>query len=211
MPRKKENEMFNNKFKLMLDGTAGGGGTGTQTSPAPKTGDDGKGGATQQPATPLTYDAWLEKQPDDVKALLDTNVKGLKSALDSERGTREKLERELRTMAKAAEAGSEAQKKLTEMADEMSETDRRADFYDSAHKAGVGNLKLAYTVAVQEELFDSKGRVNFEAMKKDYPELFGATSRKIIKGNAGDGTEEEPPKTGGMNDFIRAGAGRKVG
>lgn len=159
-----------------------------------------------EPQTPLSYDAWLEQQPDEVKALLDNHTKGLKSALTSEREARSRLEKDLRDAAKKAEKGSETEQQLTRLADEAAEADRRATFYEDAHRLGVTNLKLAYLVAVQDEMFDRQGRVNWQALKESYPELFGG-AHKPPAGNAGAGTQT-PPKSGGMNEFIRRSAGR---
>lgn len=160
----------------------------------------------EQETTPLEFDSWLGQQPDEVKTLLDGHTKGLKSALSSEREARGKLEKELRDAAKKAEKGSEMEQQLTSLADQVAESDRKTEFYEAAHAAGVTNLKLAYLVAVQDEMFDRHGRVNWDAMKQSYPELF-AGAKKPPAGNAGAGTQE-PPKTGGMNEFIRRSAGR---
>ena len=150
------------------------------------------------PQAPLSYDAWLEQQPDEIKSLLDTHTRGLKSALASEREARNRLEKDLRDAAKKAEKGSEMEQQLTRLADQAAEADRRAAFYEDAHRLGVTNLKLAYLVATQ-------GRVNWQALKESYPELF--TGPRPPVGNAGAGTKE-PPKPGGMNEFIRRSAGR---
>ena len=155
----------------------------------------------------LTFDGWLEAQPEDVKNLLDVHTKGLSSALKSERENRKDLEKQLRDLAKKAEAGSDAEAQLTAMADQQATASRRADFYESAHREGVTNLKLAFTVAAQDELFDKKGNVDFGEMKKSYPELFGAVAG--ANANAGNGTKA-PPKAGkSMNDFIRQASGHK--
>ena len=158
--------------------------------------------------TPPTFETWLEAQAPEVKTLLDTHTQGLKSALDSERGTRKDMEKQLRDLAGKAEKGSEAQTELTKVADGLAEADRKTDFYEAAHAAGVNNLKLAYTVAVQDEMFDRRGGVNFEALKAAYPQLFGGTPA-APPGNAGAGTGTQPPAPkSGMNEFIRRQAGR---
>jgi hypothetical protein len=155
----------------------------------------------------LTFDGWLDQQPENVKNLLDIHTKGLKSALDSEREIRKGFEKQLRDLAKKVEAGSEAETQLTAMADQQAQASRRADFYESAHREGVTNLKLAFTVAAQDELFDKKGNADFGEMKKSYPELFGAVAS--ANANAGNGTKA-PPKAGkSMNDFIRQASGHK--
>jgi hypothetical protein len=154
------------------------------------------------------YEDWFKGQPEEVRSMLETHTKGLKTALDSERAGRSELEKKLRELAAKSEKDSEAQKKLTEMADQMGEADRKADFYEAAHSAGVTNLKLAFIVASQEGLFDKRGQVNFEVMKTSFPELFGA-AKKTTTANAGDGTGTNQPAHAGMNEFIRAAAGRK--
>ena len=184
----------------MPDGTEQTTGT-NQTSTDSQT--QGAGGQTQ---TPPTFDAWLSGQDDGVKGLIDGHVKGLRTALESERGERKNLEKQVRDLAKASDKDSDAQKRLTEIADQLSETDRRAGFYESAHAAGVTNLKLAYTVAVQDEMFDRHGNANMERLKQAYPELFGGARQTTPAGNAGAGHNTQP--AGGMNDFIRRAAGR---
>jgi hypothetical protein len=154
-----------------------------------------------------SFDAFLATQPENVKTLIADHEKGLKSALESERGSRQDLEGQLRKMAESAAKTPELQKSLTELADKLAVTDRRADFYDAAHAAGVANLKLAYLVAEQDEMFDKKGNVNFETLKTKYPELF-ASAKPAPRGNAGAGTGTPTPASGGMNEFIRRSAGR---
>jgi len=181
---------------------------------------DGEGGApapAPAPAAPApavppapeaaSFDAFLATQPENVKTLIADHERGLKSALDSERGSRQDLEGQLRDMAKNAAKTPELQKSLTELADKLAVTDRRADFYDAAHVAGVTNLKLAYLVAEQDEMFDKKGNVNFETLKTKYPELFAGT-KVTPRAHAGDGTLTPTPASGGMNAFIRQSAGR---
>lgn len=178
------------------DSGAGGGGVGNAGGSADANGDQGEGNSET-----LTFDTWLATQPDDVKGLLDGHTKGLKTALESEREIRKTREKELRDLAKKAEEGSEAQKQLTDLANQESETGRKADFYEAAHAGGVTNLRLAYLVAVQDELFDKKGNVDFDEMKKGYPELFG--SKSTAAGNAGSGTQQNNTAGMTMDDFIR--------
>lgn len=172
-----------------------------------ESGNDGEGSGNEGTQTALTFEAWQAALPEDQKALIEGHTRGLKSALDSERGTRKDLEKQLRDLAKKAESGSEAQTQLTQLADNLQSADRKADFYEAAHAAGVKNLKLAHTVAVSDELFDKHGRVNFDEMKKSYPELFGAVAAP--RGDAGSGTQTSGQ--GGkadMNSAIRKAAGR---
>lgn len=174
-------------------------------------GDDPKGGDPEgSGGTPESFDAWIKEQPKEVQELHSQHVSGLKSALQSERETRKEQEKELRKLADEAEEGSAAKQRLTKMADEQERLNRRADFYEEAHSAGVTNLKLAYLVAEEEKLFDRRGNVNFEAMEENFPELFGGGQKqKVPKGTGGEGTGGEGP-TGkkSMNTFIRKSAGR---
>lgn len=194
------NDFLNKGFLFAPDDTAGGGGDGENSSSEGDNGDEG-----DKP----TFEKWLEGQDDATKGLLDGHVKGLKSALKSERDARSDAEKSVRDLAKKAEKGSEAQKELTEVADNLAEESRRADFYESAHGEGVVNLKLAYVVAVQDEMFDNRGNVNFVRMKETYPELFGKPARKP-EGGAGDGTGDDGiSRKPSMNMFIRRQAGRE--
>lgn len=192
--------MFNRPitFQPFFDATSAGGGT-----DGGQAGGDNSAGEGET----LTFEAWSETLTGDQKGLIETHVKGLKSALDSERESRKGLEKQLRALATKSEKGSEAEKQLTKLADDLDAADRKADFYEAAHAAGVRNLKLAFTVAVNDEMFDKHGRVNFDAMKKEYPELFGAVTTE--SGDAGSGTNNSNlKKSGSMNDFIRTAAGR---
>ena len=170
--------------------------------------------ANNQPPTapppqsePPSFDAWLKEQADPIKAMMENHTHGLKSALQSEREAHATLEKQVRDLAAKAEKDSDAQTQLTKLADEMSETNRKAEFYEAAHAAGVANLKLAYLAATQDGLFDKRGVVNFESMKQSYPELFGG--KKPPPANPGEGTGGQPPKHQDMNDFLLRAAGRK--
>lgn len=199
--------MFKNRW---LQSNSGGSGEGTNQGGTGGSQGAGQGTGQQQgqgQQSSVTFDAWLDKQDVTVKGLLNDHIKGLKTALDSERASRKDMERQLRDLAKKADDGSEAQEKLTRMADEISAADRRADFYEEAHRAGVANLKLAFIVATQDDLFDSKNRVNFDGMKKSYPELFAGT--KIPDGNAGNGTGSLDAGKNDMNSRIRGASGRQ--
>lgn len=185
------------KDNSTISGTNGAGTTTTTSLPA----EEKVEGET------LTFDGWLDQQPENVKNLLDVHTKGLKSALESERGSRKDLEKQLRDLAKKVEAGSETEKQLTELADQQASASRRADFYESAHREGVTNLKLAFTVAGQDELFDKKGNVDFGEMKKFYPELFGTVAG--ANANAGSGTGKPPAATFSMDNYIREKVNKK--
>jgi len=163
----------------------------------------------EEEQVPESYDAWLETQPAVIRSLLDDHVKGLKGALETERGNRKDLEKKVRDLATKAEKGSELEKHAITLADSLKDADARADFYEEAHLAGVTNLKLAYVVTQQDKLFDRYGKPDLMKLREGYPELFKAEKPKVTPaGNAGSGTGGEPPKRAGMNEWIRKSAGR---
>lgn len=188
-------------FKADSGGAAGGGSAGGTGGAA---GASGQGGEAD--AAPVTYEAWLAGQPENVKTLISGNEKNLKSALKTERDARSTLEGELRDAASKLEKGSEAEKKLLSTADQLSETSRRADFYEAAVAVGANNLKLAYLAAKEDDLFDKRGQCDFDKLKKAYPGLFGSGMQS---NSAGEGTESETLKGKSMNTFIRRSAGRE--
>lgn len=157
----------------------------------------------------LTFEGWLEGQEEAIQTLVNDEVAGLRSALQSERQERRRFEKELRDAAGKLEEGSEARQRLDSLSGEMERMEKQAAFYEAAHAAGVTNLRLAW-LAVQEDesLVDRRGNVDMKRLKEDFPELFGGGQRKTPPGNAGSGTSDQPPATGGMNDFIRRSAGR---
>jgi|GEM_PF-6015885 len=172
--------------RTMMDEGAGGGGAGD--------------GSNEHAS--LQFETWVAGQPDEVKAMLESHTGGLKSALQSERERAKGLEKGLREAASKAEKGSENEKQLVALADQVQEASRKNAFYENAVSAGATNLKLAYMAAVSDDLFKRDGSVDFEALKKNYPELFGKTSTN----NAGSGGKG-PDKKITMDDFIRAKAG----
>ena len=161
--------------------------------------------ADAQASAPATYDEWLAAQDEATKALIESNTKGLKSALESERTSRKSLEKDVRELAGKAEKGSEAERQLTEMADRIKSADAKTDFYEAAHGRGITNLRLAWMVTQQDQLYDRRGNPDFEALKSGYPELFAKPLTP--QGNAGSGTGTQPTPKKTMNDFIRARAG----
>jgi hypothetical protein len=188
------------------DGAGNGGtGTGSGSGDESKKGGDqgnqaGAGSATQ------TFDDWHKSLDDKAKAHLESHVNGLKTALDSERNSKKDLEKQLRELSAKAEKGSEFEKQLNEISEKLNTTSKRADFMEAAHAAGVKNLKLAWTVAVSDDLFKRDGSPDFDAIKKDYPELFASTT--TTNAGAGNGAGQKGAGTASMNDMIRQAAGR---
>lgn len=187
--------MFKKSFMYFDGNDAGGGSAAASTSDA-----------NTQSAGDLNFDTWIASQDEQVKGLLESHTKGLKSALESERESRKTFEKQIKELAAKAEKGSDAEKQLNLLSEQIASTDRKASFYEEAHTAGVTNLKLAFVVASTDDLFDKKGNVNFTELKSKYPELFG--SKKTPAGNAGEGTDAAGSPVFDMNSRIRKQSGR---
>lgn len=171
-------------------------------SPQPGNGEQGTG---QQQG--LDFDKWLEAQTTDVKGLIASHTSGLKSALDAERESRKKLEKELRATAAKLGEGDATRQQLEKTANDLAALSVRADFYEKAHAAGVTNLPLAYIAAQQSGLIDKDGKADLDGLKTSYPELFG--QRQPPAGNAGSGRAGGQQQPVSMNDLIRRAAGRR--
>ena len=155
-----------------------------------------------------TFETWVADQGDDVQSLIDDHVAGLKSALKAERDQRKTIEKQLRDAAGELEKGSKAREQLDTIATDLSALERQTAFYESAHGAGISNLRLAWVVVGNDDsLTDASGAVDMKRLRESYPELFATA--KNVAGNAGDGTGgKQATSTKSMNDFIRRSAGR---
>lgn len=156
---------------------------------------------------PASFETWLEKQPDDVKSLYQSHVTGLQNTVKATRDERDALKQQIKDLLPKAEKGSELEKSLTDFSTKLEVAERRATFVEEAIKPEIGcrNPKAAYAIAFADNLFDRRGNPDWTAIKAAAPELFGSPS---VNGNAGAGTNQQPPK-GGMNEFIRRAAGRE--
>ena len=168
---------------------------------------------TPQPAseTPLTFDGWLAQQPDDIKSLITEHTSGLRTALQSERGTRGNLERQLTDLKKSLKDNEQAQAEVSRIQAELAEHNTRADFYEQVGGAGATNLKRVYTLAKADGLIDDKGRFKLDEVKSAYPEYFTPAKPATPAGHAGSGTQAPAPALSGnaaANAFIRTMAGR---
>jgi hypothetical protein len=164
--------------------------------------------AAQGSETPPSFDSWLGSQDETVKGLISSHTAGLKSALESERGTRKEQEKQLRELAAKAEKGSEAETQLTALADKLAANDKRVTAYETLSAAGCSNLKLAWLAATEAGLVDGQGNISIEKLRTQFPELFRSTVGAPPKGNAGTGAGQTGASGKSMNDFIRAAAGR---
>jgi len=164
----------------------------------------GQEGETQ---TPPDFDTWLQAQPEEVKGLLDSHVKGLKSALTAEREEKRKLSGQLRDAAKGMEEGSEARKAVEKLSGDLDNANRRVEFYEDAIPQGCSNPKLAWLAAVEIAAIDGRGKVNWDALKEQFPELFKRTAPPPAHAGAGTG---QPAQGFDMNRAIRGATGRQA-
>lgn len=153
---------------------------------------------------PVTFDSWFESQPEEIKGLIDTNVLGLKSALDSERNERKALTKQLSELKGKAEKGSELEQQLNSLSAQLESQAAKATFYESA-PADVANMKLAW-MAAQDGYIGKGGAVDWNGLKNTYPELF--RKQAAPPANAGNGRNQEGGNQQSMNNFIRKAAGR---
>ena len=154
-----------------------------------------------------TWEAILETLPDDHKALYEQHTQGLQSALRTERQQRQDLAKQLREASGQLEAGSKARQDLEALQAQFEDAQRRADFATEAGGQGVSNVKLAYLAAQEFDLFDRRGNVQWDELRKAAPELFRQS--QPARGNAGAGTAAPPSPAQDMNAFIRRAAGRQ--
>lgn len=165
------------------------------------------GTEAQSDAPQFDFTAWLGEQPEHVRSGLESHTAGLKSALDGEREQRKEFSRQLREATAKAEKGSEIEKALNETSSRLEVAEQRAAFFEDAGKAEIActNPRAAFLIAQAEGLFRKSGEPDWAAIKASAPELFG---RKTPPGNAGSGNGSPPPRSGGMNEYIRAASGR---
>jgi hypothetical protein len=123
------------------------------------------------------------------------------------RTERNELAKQIEEFQKKVEKGSELEKSLAEFSARLEISEKRASFFEEATRPGIDcrNPKVAYAVAVADDLFDKRGIPNWTAIKAAAPELFGVAAPRS---NAGNGTGS-PPKNESMNDLIRRAAGRQ--
>jgi hypothetical protein len=186
---------------------------------APDDGSDGNGApppgeanptGESDPSTlaPVTWDEFLETAPEPVRNLYTAQTAGLQSALATEREERKALAKKLKDATSKMEEGSEARTQLEQVSLQLEAAQKRADFFEEAARpeSGCANPKLAFIAAQADDLIDDKGRVDWEALRESYPELF----RQINKppaGNAGTGTANPPPVAASIDSLIRRKAG----
>ena len=199
--------MFRNGRSGMLRAPDSGAGTGgTPDGSGVGNGGTSAGGTpADQPPAP-TFETWYSGLDATAKGLFDSHVSGLKSSIAAERQEQAQLSKRIKDLTTKAEKGSDLEKQLADLQNALALTERKAAFNEDASRpeVGCGNPKAAYALAMAENLFDSRGRPDWNAIKQTAPELF----RKPGPGNADGGAGQGNPPHLTMNDIIRRAAGR---
>jgi DNA anti-recombination protein RmuC len=164
------------------------------------------GGGTPQNQE-LTFDGWIAQQDDAVRGLLDGHTSGLKTALQSEREQRSRLQSELKKVTRELEEGTDARKQLEGISARLEEVETQNAAYETLTAAGASNLRLAWMAAQSSGAIDKRGNIQLETLKAEFPELFKKNATPP-PGNAGSGqTNGLPAGNASMDDIIRRRAG----
>jgi len=191
--------MFDRLIRWAPEGSAGGNADGGA----------GDGGDQDNGGTPASWESVLETLDDSTRALYDQHVTGLRNTVQATRQERDALKARVDAIVQGLD-GQEPEaikKQLTGLQGELQTANQRASFYEEAGQAEIAcrNPRAAFLVAQAENLFDSRGNPDWNAIKTAAPELFGA---RVPPGNAGAGTSAPPAGKVEMNDWIRQSAGR---
>ena len=143
------------------------------TPNAGATGDGGKGadgnaGDGRDKWTREDWERWAEKESDrKVSKTLKEKDEAFKSLL--------------------SDATRTAEEKLNAYEAQLQDERTRADFLAEAIQHGVTDPRAAFAVVKEYKLADTKGRVNFDDLKKAHPALFAQSGgTRSVAGAAGD-------------------------
>lgn len=165
--------------------------------------------ATPPPAseTPASFEEFLETQDEGIKALYNSHSEALLNTVRATRTERDDFAKQVKTLAKQQAEGSDAKRQLEELGAQLEKSERRATFLEEASKPEIScrNAKAAWLLADAGNLFTKHGQSDWQAIKAEAPELFGAPTANA---NAGNGTGTPPASKKNMNDFIRKASGR---
>ncbi|HPS41364.1 MAG TPA: hypothetical protein PK040_02085 [Anaerolineaceae bacterium] len=178
--------------------------TNAQVTPPPA-GESQEGGKEQFES----FEAFLEGQTPEVKALYEGHTTGLRNSVAAARKERDDLSKLLKEATKQAQDGSELQKQLTQIGAQLEMAERRATFAEEAIRPEIGcsNAKAAFLIAQADDLFKKDGSPDWEGIKRAAPELFKKPGS--ANATAGNGTGDDANKLKpSMNDAIRRAAGR---
>ncbi len=127
------------------------------------------------------FKEWLAQQPADVQTLIGERFTALDNSVKATRTERD------------------------EAKNNLGGATRKATFFEQASTLNCRNPKVAYALAVTDNLFKEDGSPDWDKVKSAYPDGFSTVNAKT---NAGNGTQTII-KTDDWNDSFRT-AGHKV-
>jgi uncharacterized protein (DUF3084 family) len=143
--------------------------------------------------TAFDFAAWLAGQDEAVKTGLtkhfETEAAGLKSALTKERETRDALDKQLKTLSKNADKGSDLEKQLAELSAQLAASKQRIAFF-ATKPADLADDEAAWLLADSKGLIGEDGTVKWDALKTQHPALFAAKQ---------EAQKPPPPNTNAAN------------
>jgi hypothetical protein len=148
------------------------------------------------------FDKWLEKQDESVKALIADRFTALENTVRATREERDSFSIQLKEVGSKLEKGSEAELKIAELNNKLTQATKKATFLEMAQTAGCLRPNAAFAIATAENLFNEQGEPDFKKLKESTPELFKVANMKT---NAGAGTQTAI-STDNPNDAFRAAA-----
>lgn len=175
--------------------------------------DDEQDGDEDGTSTEPTWESFLAEQSDEVKALYEASIEKLKSTVTATRKEREKFKDQLKELSDLAKDNPELKKKIGELEGRLDAANKKADFFAEAPDEGCKNPKAAFSLAVAEELFTSRGLPDWDAIREEAPELFTDPSTLDSGGGEGSGGDRSKKRKKtrqptDMNSLIRGAVGR---
>jgi hypothetical protein len=184
--------------------------------PPANNGDQQPPNQNQEPQPPDNLDAWLTDQPTEVqgvvKPLIEKATTGYKSALEAERSERRKLEAQIKQISGKLTEGDATRAQLETLSGQLGEANRKADFFQQAGEQGISKPQAMYVLATNDpegvylttDGRNGKMRVDWEALKRDFPEFWPAPAQTPpARSNAGNGTQGQPGQRFDMNTLLR--------
>ncbi len=210
--------MLSNYLTIYFDADGSGGGTTDPPATDPPTTDPLAPPATDPPEV-LVYDDWLKEQPENIKNLLEGNIKGLRSSLKAERSSNSNLSNQIKDFQGLAKEHPELKSKLEEIQNQLKGATAKTVFVTEAVKNQIVDPTIALATAREAGLLtdkkyqDGEGDLNlpklFKKLKSDHPTLFVSTAPPRVNAGAGAGQgasgAQNPNQA--VNDAIRKRAG----
>lgn len=165
-------------------------GTSTQSATGTTGGAAGAGQATEQKPAQQAKTFTAEEHEAEIQRAGDRRVTEAQKKWNAD------------LTAALAAKDKDAATKIAELSTQAEEAAAYATFVETAHAAGIRNLKAAYMVAVGGEYIEH-GKFDLKQFQKDNPEFFAPPTTANAGAGAGAATT-----SGGMNAVIRQAAGR---